>query len=182
MLPRDPHPRTTPIPPRTLSLHQPLRLLHPPIHRSVSRPRAFSRVSYASSDVKLNASMMLYSSFIKAGSRPEGFMQLKHVLRAVVFLLALIFAGAFVPSLRAQDAPLPTPDQLDQLLAPVALYPDTLLAQITTASTDPQEILDVDNWLAANPDLSGTALTDAAQAQGFDPALIALVNFPQIIH
>ena len=117
-------------------------------------------------------------------------MQSKHFLgfieacgrRAFVFLLALIFAGIFVPSLRAQDAPLPTPDQLDQLLAPVALYPDTLLAQITTASTDPQEILDVDNWLAANPDLTGTALTDAAQAQGFDPAFIALVNFPQIIH
>ena len=109
-------------------------------------------------------------------------MQPRHVLRAFVFLFVVIFAQAFEPSLRAQDTPLPTPDQLDQLLAPVALYPDTLLAQITTASTDPQEILDVDNWLAANPDLSGTALTDAAQAQGFDPAFIALVNFPQIIH
>jgi hypothetical protein len=109
-------------------------------------------------------------------------MQPRHFLRAFVFLFVVIFAQAFEPSLRAQDAPLPTPDQLDQLLAPVALYPDTLLAQITTASTDPQEILDVDNWLAANPDLTGTALTDAAQAQGFDPAFIALVNFPQIIH
>jgi len=42
-----------------------------------------------------------------------------------------------------------------------------------TASTNPQEILDVDNWLSANPSLSGTALTEAAQQQGFDPAFIA---------
>jgi len=50
-----------------------------------------------------------------------------------------------------------------------------------TASTNPQEILDVDNWLAANPSLTGTALTDAAQQQGFDPAFIALVSFPQVL-
>src|ERR1700678_3448910 len=85
------------------------------------------------------------------------------------------------PLVLAQTAAAPTPEQLDQLLAPVALYPDSLLAQITTASTNPQEILDVDNWLQANPDLTGTALTDAAQAQGFDPAFIALASFPQII-
>jgi hypothetical protein len=106
----------------------------------------------------------------------------KPLLVAMALLLAVIFAQAFAPSVQAQDAPPPTPDQLDQLLAPVALYPDSLLAQITTASTDPQEILDVDNWLQAHPDLTGTALTDAAQAQGFDPAFIALVNFPQVIH
>ena len=66
-------------------------------------------------------------------------------------------------------------------MAPVALYPDSLLAQITTASTNPQEILDVDNWLQQNSGLRGTALTDAAQQQGFDPAFIALVNFPQVL-
>ncbi len=80
-----------------------------------------------------------------------------------------------------QQGPPPTPQQLDQLLAPVALYPDTLLAQITTASTNPQEILDVDNWLANNPNLTGTTLTDAAQQQGFDPAFISLVNFPTVL-
>ena len=86
----------------------------------------------------------------------------------------------FGPFLAAQTAP-PTPQELDQLLAPVALYPDSLLAQITTASTNPQEILDVDNWLQDNQGLTGTALTDAAQQQGFDPAFIALVNFPQVL-
>ena len=76
---------------------------------------------------------------------------------------------------------LPTPDQLDQLLAPVALYPDALLAQICAASTDPQQILDVNNWLHQNMGLNGQARSDAAQAQGFDPPFIALVNFPQVL-
>ena len=62
-----------------------------------------------------------------------------------------------------------------------SLYPDQLLAQITTASTNPQEILDVANWLAQNPNLTGAALTDAAQKQGFDPAFLALVAFPTVL-
>ena len=97
----------------------------------------------------------------------------------IVLILLLVLQG-FEPSLSAQDAPL-TPQELDQLLSPVALYPDSLLSQIMTASTNPQEILDVDNWLSQNPGLTGAALTDAAQQQGFDPAFIALVNFPQVL-
>lgn len=75
----------------------------------------------------------------------------------------------------------PSAEQLDQLLAPIALYPDSLRAQITTASTNPQEILDVDNWLSNNPGLSGEQLDDAAQQQGFDPAFLALVQFPSVL-
>ena len=59
--------------------------------------------------------------------------------------------------------------------------PILLLAQITTASTNPQEILDVDNWLAQNRNLTLSQLTAAAQQQGFDPAFIALVGFPQVV-
>ena len=76
---------------------------------------------------------------------------------------------------------LPTSDQLDQLLAPVALYPDALVAQICAASTDPQQILDADAWLKQNANLSGQARTDAAQQGGFDPAFLALINFPQVL-
>ena len=107
-------------------------------------------------------------------------MQRKPGIAAVLLLIGLLLFQCLAPDLQAQTAP-PTPQQLDQLLAPVALYPDSLLAQITTASTNPQEILDVDNWLAQNPNLTGTALTDAAQQQGFDPAFIALVNFPSVL-
>lgn len=96
-------------------------------------------------------------------------------------LVGFLWLWGLVPASAAPQGPLPSPDQLDQLLAPIALYPDALLAQICAASTDPQQILDVDNWLHQNTGLSGQARTDAAQAQGFDPAFIALVNFPQVL-
>ena len=108
-------------------------------------------------------------------------MQRKPSLSAVFLLIALIVFQGLAPDLQAQGPPPPTPQQLDQLLAPIALYPDALLAQITTASTNPQEILDVANWLAQNQNLSVSQLTAAAQQQGFDPAFIALVGFPQVI-
>jgi Protein of unknown function (DUF3300) len=76
----------------------------------------------------------------------------------------------------------PTGDQLDQLLAPIALYPDTLLAQICAASTDPQQVIDADNWLKQNGNLQGQALIDAAQNRGFDPAFISLVTFPSVLN
>src|SRR5271163_949074 len=76
--------------------------------------------------------------------RRRNFVLRKRACTAVVLLIALLFSQDFAPLVRAQDSTPPTPDELDQLLAPVALYPDSLLAQITTASTNPQEILDVD--------------------------------------
>jgi hypothetical protein len=108
-------------------------------------------------------------------------MQRKPSLTAVFVLIGLILFQGLAPDLQAQGPPPPTPQELDQLLAPIALYPDSLLAQITTASTNPQEILDVDNWLAQNHNLSLSQLTSAAQQQGFDPAFIALVGFPQVL-
>ncbi len=75
----------------------------------------------------------------------------------------------------------PTQEQLNQLLAPIALYPDTLLAQICAASTDPQQVIDANNWVKQNANLQGQELTDAAQRQGFDPAFISLVTFPAVL-
>jgi hypothetical protein len=98
-----------------------------------------------------------------------------------ILVVGLMALPAPSPMLWAQDAAPPTPEELDQLLAPVALYPDALLSQITTASTNPQEIQDVHAWMEANPGLTGAALTDAAEKQGFDPAFIALVNFPSVV-
>jgi hypothetical protein len=108
-------------------------------------------------------------------------MHRKPGLCAVLPLVILLLFQGLAPDLQAQMPPPPTPQELDQLLAPIALYPDSLLAQITTASTNPQEILDVDNWLAQNQNQSVQQLTAAAQQQGFDPAFIALVAFPDVI-
>lgn len=74
-----------------------------------------------------------------------------------------------------------TPQYLDELLAPVALYPDVLLVQILSAATNPQEVLDGGNWLLQNTNLKGTQLVDAAKKAGFGPAMLALVQFPQVV-
>ena len=83
-----------------------------------------------------------------------------------MFLVALLLFGGMAPDLEAQMPPPPSPQQLDQLLAPIALYPDSLLAQITTAATNPQEILDFDNWLAQNSNQTLSQLTAGCAAAG----------------
>jgi hypothetical protein len=99
------------------------------------------------------------------------------LIKLQILFMGLQGAGVLLSAQTAQR----TPQELDQLLAPVALYPDALLSQITTASTNPQEILDVHAWLQTKPGLTGVALATAAEKQGFDPAFIALVNFPQVL-
>src|SRR6186997_3124637 len=77
----------------------------------------------------------------------------------------------------AQATPLPT-GTLDELLAPIALYPDSLLAQMLMSATDAAKITELDKWLKANPTLKGTALQDAAVKAGFDASFVALALFP----
>ena len=71
--------------------------------------------------------------------------------------------------------------ELDQLLAPIALYPDALLAQVLMASTYPLEIVYAERWVKANPSLKGKALEDALQSQTWDPAVRSLTVFPQVL-
>ncbi len=87
------------------------------------------------------------------------------------------------PGQAPAPAPALSPEQLDQLLAPIALYPDALLAQVLTASTYPLEIVEADRWLQnpANAALSGEALNTALQQQPWDPSVKSLVPFPQIL-
>jgi Protein of unknown function (DUF3300) len=74
-----------------------------------------------------------------------------------------------------------TPEALEELLAPVALYPDPVLSQVLIASTNPQEVLDAGNWLLSNQNLTGKALDDAAAQVGFTPPIRALVQFPETV-
>ena len=73
------------------------------------------------------------------------------------------------------------PAALDELLAPVALYPDALLAQVLAAAAYPQEVMDGGNWLLQNTSLQGQPLQDAAKQAGFGPPMQALVMFPAVI-
>ena len=81
------------------------------------------------------------------------------------------------------QAPSPAPPQMsvDDLVAPIALYPDQLLAQILTASINAQEVLDGGNWLLQNQTLKGDALTNAAKQAGFSPSMQYLMSFPQVV-
>src|SRR5271163_133388 len=74
-----------------------------------------------------------------------------------------------------------TPEQLQQLVAPIALYPDSLVAQVLAASTFPAEIVEADRWLQANPDLKGDALGQAVDQQSWDPSVKALTGFPSVL-
>src|SRR5215475_7500246 len=73
------------------------------------------------------------------------------------------------------------PEEIEQLVAPIALYPDSLVAQILMASTYPLEIVQADRWVKANKTLQGEALTAALEAQNWDPSVKSLVNFPQVL-
>ena len=70
---------------------------------------------------------------------------------------------------------------LDQLLAPIALYPDALLAQILMSTSDPPKVTELDKWLKSNTQLKGTDLQDGAVRAGFDASFVALALFPQVV-
>jgi hypothetical protein len=74
-----------------------------------------------------------------------------------------------------------TPDQLQQLVAPIALYPDSLVAQILAASTFPDQVVEADRWVQAHPDLKGADLGKAVDQQPWDPSVKALAAFPSVL-
>src|SRR5512139_2832 len=72
-------------------------------------------------------------------------------------------------------------EELDQMLAPIALYPDDLLTQILIASTYPLEIVQAARWTTQNKNLKGDALTQALEKQDWDASVKSLVNFPDVL-
>jgi hypothetical protein len=74
-----------------------------------------------------------------------------------------------------------TPDQLDNLVSPIALYPDPLLGQLLAASTYPLELVEEQQWLQQNRNLQGRALVDAARQQNWDPSVQVLAAFPDVV-
>ena len=73
------------------------------------------------------------------------------------------------------------PEQLDSLVAPIALYPDPLLSQTLVASTYPLEVVQLQQWLAKNKDLKDKALADAVQKQDWDASIQALAPMPDVV-
>ncbi len=89
-------------------------------------------------------------------------------------------AAAPPPGTAAPVAAIPQ-QELDQLLAPIALYPDALVAQILMASTYPLEVVEAARWSKANPGVKDKALEDAMQKQAWDPAVKALTAVPKVL-
>jgi hypothetical protein len=72
-------------------------------------------------------------------------------------------------------------EQLDQMLAPIALYPDSLLSQVLMASTYPADVAEAVKWSKANPDQKGDAAVKAVQDKNWDPSVQSLTAFPQVL-
>jgi Protein of unknown function (DUF3300) len=90
--------------------------------------------------------------------------------------------GEMMPRVPGAELPAPLPpDQLDQLVAPIALYPDALVAQILAASTYPTEVVEAARWEQANPGLQGPALAAAVDSTSWDPSIKALTQFPSML-
>ena len=100
----------------------------------------------------------------------------------LVWLLAVLMVWPWPLRLDAQGTgTVFKPEEIEQLVAPIALYPDSLVSQILMASTYPLEVVQADRWAKANKTLKGEALTTALEAQNWDPSVKSLVNFPQVL-
>jgi hypothetical protein len=99
-------------------------------------------------------------------------------------LLILIFAASMSLAVTrpavAQDNVF-TQAELDQMLAPIALYPDSLLTQVLMASTYPLEVVEAARWSRDHPDLEGDQAVRAANSNDWDPSVLSLLAFPQVL-
>jgi hypothetical protein len=103
-------------------------------------------------------------------------------IRAIVVLLVVLMAapyGAFAQNTGTSRTF--RQEELDQMLAPIALYPDSLLAQMLVAATYPVQVTEADRWVRQNPDLKGDALNSALDRTDWDLSVKALVPFPQVL-
>ncbi len=111
----------------------------------------------------------------------NGNTQMKLWVRTLVFALALNMA--LPPSIFGQQADQPVfkQEELEQILAPIALYPDALLSQIFMASTYPLEIVQAARWTKEHKDVKEGDLTALLEKEPWDPSVKSLVNFPDIL-
>jgi hypothetical protein len=117
----------------------------------------------------------------------------KQVVSLVLCCLLVRFtaqAESFGPAGQSSDqtsdqGPTPsvqqTPQELQQLVAPIALYPDALVAQILAASTYPAEIVEADRWMQSHSNLKGDELAKEVDKQPWDPSVKALAQFPSVL-
>jgi len=133
------------------------------------------------------------STFAPRRSRGGDSPRCRASVRLLIVLFSLALAARLgMPGLAdAQEEPPPpgasppyvqqSPEQLQQLVAPIALYADSLVAQILAASTFPEQVVEADRWLQGNPGLQGAALAQAVNTQPWDGSVKALTAFPAVL-
>jgi hypothetical protein len=136
--------------------------------------------------------------------RPGERLEPAVIMNRAVLLCAAILAGLSLPVLaqappedpnaqnyqprpgyqqqQPPDGPRLSAQELSNLVAPIALYPDMLLSEVLAASTYPAEIMQAQQWVDRNPGLRGQQLVEAAKQQNWDPSVQALVAFPDVMH
>jgi Protein of unknown function (DUF3300)/Chaperone of endosialidase len=107
-------------------------------------------------------------------------------IRSIVFVIFVlgpisVFSQTLPSSAAAADKELLKPAQLDQLVAPIALYPDTLLSEVLMASTYPLEVVQAERWLNANKGLKGDQLKEAVDKQPWDDSVKSLIATPSVL-
>src|SRR5947208_14838031 len=119
----------------------------------------------------------------------------RKLFHPVIAIVGLVFlspgSSAFAQQAQSQvmntttsdteQAPQLASGELDSLVAPIALYPDPLLAQTLAASTYPLEVIQLQQWMDRNKNLQGKALADAVAKQPWDPSVQSLVEFPDVV-
>jgi hypothetical protein len=114
----------------------------------------------------------------------------KEAFLRVIMVVFLCTNFAVPPGLMAQEAkqapakqegPSFRPEEIDQMVAPIALYPDSLLAQVLTASTYPLEIVQAGRFVQQNKDLKGEKLMQAAKDKDWEPSVKAMLSFPDVL-
>ncbi|CAB3751322.1 DUF3300 domain-containing protein [Paraburkholderia humisilvae] len=104
----------------------------------------------------------------------------RRVKAVLLWLILLVAAPAFAD--RGPEGPAPyKPEEIEALVAPIALYPDSVLAQVLMASTYPLEIVHAARWVKENPNVKGDAAVQAVQNQSWDASVKSLVAFPQVL-
>jgi hypothetical protein len=107
------------------------------------------------------------------------------ILRALPWIicamLSIPLAASAQDSVATEEADRFNNEELDQMLAPIALYPDSLIAQILMASTYPLEIVEAERWLRDNKNMQGDALDNALKERSWDPSVKSLCHFPDVI-
>jgi hypothetical protein len=128
-------------------------------------------------------------------ARTGSMIQSPHALVAIACVALLSSGNAALraqtppaPDAATQESASPAPeapkipnDQLDSLVAPIALYPDTLLAQTLAAATYPLEIIQLQQWMQKNKTLKGQALSDAVAKQNWDPSVQSMAGIPNAV-